>query len=69
MNETMFGGYVVTLDCNEELTLLQYNSQFETSLLKWTFENIVRKGEIAVNQQFLLFSQCFFNSEHCSFLF
>ena len=29
-------------------------------------ENIVRKGEIACNKQFLLFSQCFFSIRHCT---
>ena len=35
--------------CNRILTHLRYV----------TVENIVRKGEIACNKQFLLFSQCF----------
>ena len=30
-----------------------------TSLLQTTFENIVGKGEIARDEQFLLFPQCF----------
>ena len=38
-----------------------FRCPWKTSLLKtlWAFENSVGKGEIALNEQFLLFPQCF----------
>ena len=34
-------------------------THFDTQKIYIAVENIVRKGEIACNKQFLLFSQCF----------
>ena len=51
-NNAIFLKYKVTLKGNFLLRLL-------TALRKKAFENIVRKGENADNQHFLLFPQCF----------
>ena len=40
-----------------------------TSLLQMTFENIVGKGEIARDKQFLLFPQCFLSYQKIIFEF
>ena len=49
---------LISLSNIPNLTLYSINTQFDVA--KWTaFENIVGKEEIAHNEQFLLFPQCF----------
>ena len=44
--------------CGEVLTLSSINTHFDASTMR-SFENILGKEEIARNEQFLLFPQCF----------
>ena len=48
---------------------LQHNAAFLMHLRYIAVENIVRKGEIACNKQFLLFSQCFLPYKALTFHF
>ena len=55
-----------TLTCYGTLLLIiavllpsNTQSQLLTTMRKMSFENILGKGENAINQYFLLFSQCF----------
>ena len=43
-------------------TLYSINTHFEASTT--AFKNIVEKGEIALNKQFLLFPQCFLQANN-----
>ena len=44
--------------CHSVITLYSLDTHFDAPT-QTTFENIVGKGEIARNEQFLLFPQCF----------
>ena len=46
------------LSAGKQLTLYSIDTHFDTSTTD-AFENIVGKGEIALNEQFLLLPQCF----------
>ena len=55
VSQSLFSGVVSSLDCVVKgLTVSQTSPGFYVS-----FENSVGKGEIAHNEQFLLFPQCF----------
>ena len=43
--------------CGKALTLYSIDTHFDASTT--AFENVAGKGEIALNEQFLLFPQCF----------
>ena len=50
--------YIESQTLNIHLTLSQTSNGFYVSAVQ-VFENTVGKGEIARNEQFLLFPQCF----------
>ena len=55
----VYFGVFRTLDSMRQTLLFTTQSQLLMTLRSKPFENIVGEGEIAVNQHFLLFPQCF----------